>query len=188
MGLPQGSPLLVLCNVVTKSLADLNQNGPGKPLMLADDRLIYTTQVQQELDNVAQWCPISNQSKQGRALWCTLESSRQSNASNHVWWNCSWMNQSSEIPWDQLGQNTGLQTACGNNSTDVPKRPVCPEGYGSKGYWFPCFLALRLLQYYLLLMLVLFSYWYNVKTASSNPQKEVDLLAFCFVLCFLILQ
>ena len=74
MGLPQGSLLpLVLCNVVTKGLADLNQNGPGKPLMLADDRLIYTTQVQQELDNVAQWCRISNQSKQGKALWCTLD-------------------------------------------------------------------------------------------------------------------
>ena len=44
MGLPQGSPLSpVLFNVYTKSLADLNQNGPSKILTLADDGLIYKT-------------------------------------------------------------------------------------------------------------------------------------------------
>ena len=42
MGIPQGSSLSpVFCNVYTKSLADLNQNGLSKILILADDGLIY---------------------------------------------------------------------------------------------------------------------------------------------------
>ena len=65
MGLPQGSPLsLVLFNVYTKGLADLNQNGPSKILTLTDDgaHIIYKTSkdsqeaaeaVQQQLDSVS---------------------------------------------------------------------------------------------------------------------------------------
>ena len=45
------------------------------------------------------------------------------------------LKQSSEIPWDPLQQNAGLQTTCGNNSIEVQKRSVTPEGYGCKGYW-----------------------------------------------------
>ena len=66
MGIPQGSPLLlVLFNVFTKGLADLNQNGPCKIPTLAVDGFIYKTSrdsqetaeaVQQQLDSAYQWC------------------------------------------------------------------------------------------------------------------------------------
>ena len=69
MVLPQGSPLLsVLYKVYTKGLADRNQTGLSRVLTLADDGLIYKTTrdiqeaaevVQQQLENVSQWCQDS---------------------------------------------------------------------------------------------------------------------------------
>ena len=81
-----GSPLSpVLYNVYTKGLADLNQNGLSRVLTLADDGLIYKTTrdtqeaaqaVQQQLENVSQWCQdtgsLINPSK-AQTLWCTLD-------------------------------------------------------------------------------------------------------------------
>ena len=85
MGLPQGSPLsLVLYNVYTKGLADLNSNGLSRVLTLADDGLIYktasdistaVTAVQEQLEKVSHWCQETeseiNPSK-AQALWCTI--------------------------------------------------------------------------------------------------------------------
>ena len=58
-----GGPLQ--CIVHAEGLADLNQNGPSKILILADDGLIYKTSkdsqeavraVQQQLASVSKWC------------------------------------------------------------------------------------------------------------------------------------
>ena len=58
-----GGPLQ--CIVHAEGLADLNQNGPSKILILADDGLIYRTPkdyqeavraVQQQLASVSKWC------------------------------------------------------------------------------------------------------------------------------------
>ena len=85
MGLPQGSPLsLVLFNVYTKGLADLNQNGPSKILTLADDGLIYKTskdsqeaaEAVQQLDSVSKWCHNTGSlisPDKAQTLWCMLE-------------------------------------------------------------------------------------------------------------------
>ena len=82
MGQPQGSQLSpVLFCVYTKGLADLNQNGPSKILILVDDGLIYKTSkdsqeaaeaVQQQLDCVSQWCHNINPDK-AQTLWCALD-------------------------------------------------------------------------------------------------------------------
>ena len=147
MGLPQGSLLLpVLFNVYTKGLSDLNQNGPSKILTLADNGLTYKTSkdpqeaaetVQQQLDSVSKWChdtgSLINPDK-AQTLWCK-QSSRQTNASSHIWWSCGWTNKSSEIPWDPIWQNADLQKTCRNNSTEVQERSVSSESYGCKGYW-----------------------------------------------------
>ena len=91
MGLPQGSPLLpVLFNVYTKGLADLNQNGPSKILILVDDGLIYKTSkdsqdaaeaVQQQLDSVSQWCHDTKsliKPDKAQRLWCTCDNTAAS--------------------------------------------------------------------------------------------------------------
>ena len=68
----------------TKGLADLNQTGPSKILILTDNGLIYTTSkhskeeaeaVQQHLDSVSKQCDdtgsLINPHK-AQTLWCTL--------------------------------------------------------------------------------------------------------------------
>ena len=91
MGIPQGSSLSpVLFNVYTKGLADLNQNGPSKILILVDDGLIYKTSkdsqdaaeaVQQQLDSVSQWCHDTKsliKPDKAQRLWCTCDNTAAS--------------------------------------------------------------------------------------------------------------
>jgi len=84
MSIPQGSSLsLVFFNVYTKGLADLNQNGPSKILILADDGLIYKTSKDSQeaakavqLGSVSKWCrdtgSLINPAKV-QTLWCNLD-------------------------------------------------------------------------------------------------------------------
>ena len=91
MGLLQGSQLSpVLFNVYIKGLADLNQNGPSKILILVDDGLIYKTSkdsqdaaeaVQQQLDSVSQWCHDTKsliKPDKAQRLWCTCDNTAAS--------------------------------------------------------------------------------------------------------------
>ena len=78
-----GGPLQ--CIVHAEGLADLNQNGPSKILILADDGLIYRTPkdsqeavraVQQQLASVSKWCHgtgslISPEGYGSKAYWTT---------------------------------------------------------------------------------------------------------------------
>ena len=102
MGLPQGSPLsLVLFNVYTKGLADLNQNGPSKILTLTDDgaHIIYKTSkdsqeaaeaVQQQLDTSNVMTPdLSSIQTRHKHCGARLTTEQQTtSASSHICWSC----------------------------------------------------------------------------------------------------
>ena len=99
MGLQESSPLSpVIYGVYTKGMAYLNENGLSRVLTLADDGLIYKTTVdtqeadkyvQQQLENVSQWCQdtrsLINPNK-AQALWCTLDNKTAGKAitSSHI--------------------------------------------------------------------------------------------------------
>ena len=83
---PPPPPVLspVLYNVCTNGLADLNNNGLSRVLMLSYDGLIYTTAsdintavtaVQEQLEEVSHWCQETESEtnpSNAQALWCTL--------------------------------------------------------------------------------------------------------------------
>ena len=84
MGIPQGSSLSpVFFNVYTKGLADLNQNGPSKILILAEDGLIYKTSKDSQeaakavqLGSVSKWCRDTGSlinPERAQTLWFKLK-------------------------------------------------------------------------------------------------------------------
>ena len=112
MGLPQGSLLLlVLFNIYTKGLADMNQNGPSKILTLADDGLIYKTSkdsqeaaeaVQQQLDTSNVMTPDLS-SIQTRHKHCGAHLTTEQQANQCQQSHLMELRLNEQVIWDTLG-------------------------------------------------------------------------------------
>ena len=108
------------CPLQRVFLADLNQNGPSKVLMLADVGLMYKTsrdtqeaaKAPQQVNNVFTWCqdtrsPINPGKAQTQ--WSTLDNRAARKVMPAATVDGAVVEQtSSEIPWDPLQQSADL--------------------------------------------------------------------------------